>query len=415
MSDTVIDPLQQCAEAIGILTRTKKYPEEHGDALGVLSNAMTLLNERERELIERIRSQIVDSGNSYAARTEERRAIQAIEHQEALKRRPILTRMSDIQPESVRWLWDRRIACGKLSLLVGDPGVSKSTLTIDWVARVTQGKAFPYGGGLEEPANVVMLTAEDGLADTVHGRLTLAGADLKRVHVLEGVAAGTQVQQFDLEDIPMLEAAIEQKRAALVTVDPIVAYMGEKTNTDRDSAIRRVLRPIAKLAETHRVAIIGLMHLNKSEQRQVIYRVGGSIGFVGTARSTLLIVQDPANEDRRIIGRIKGNIGRRPPDLSYVLVDHGDLSSIRWEDQVSSVKVESFIGPPQDESRIADRSDAADFLETALKSGPSSATTLIKDARKAGICERTLRDAKRKLGVADEWVERTSYWRLPTS
>ena len=50
------------------------------------------------------------------------------------------------------------------------------------MARVTRGTAFPYGGGVQ-PTNAVMLTAEDGLADTVRGRLELAGADLDRAHI----------------------------------------------------------------------------------------------------------------------------------------------------------------------------------------------------------------------------------------
>jgi len=350
-----------------------------------------------------------------AAEVGERRAI--AEESRRPTREPILTRMSDVRPEDVKWLWDRRIPRGKLSLLVGDPGVSKSTLTIDWLARVTTANVFPFGGSVEEPANVVMLTAEDGLADTVHGRLTLADADLKRVHIFEGIAAGTQVQQFDLEDIPMLELVIERRRPAVVTIDPIVAYMGEKTNTDRDAAIRRVLKPVARLAEKYGIAIIGVMHLNKSEQRQAIHRVGGSIGFVGTARSTLLVVQDPANEDRRIVGRIKGNLARRPPDLAYTLIDHGDLAKIQWEEQVSPGRVESLIGIDQeDEKERADRSEAAEFLKSALKDGPAAAMELIKDAEKAGICERSLREAKRRLGVEDDWVGRTSYWRLlPTT
>jgi microcystin degradation protein MlrC len=190
--------------------------------------------------------------------------------------------------------------------------------------------------------------------------------------------------------------------------------MGEKTNTDRDAAIRRVLKPVAKLAQTHGVAIVGVMHLNKSEQRQAIHRVGGSIGFVGTARSTLLVVQDPSNEDRRIVGRIKGNLGRRPPDLAYTLIDHGDLAKIQWEAQASPGRVESLIGSdPEDENQRANQSEATEFLKAALKDGVRAAATgLFKDAEKAGICERSRRDAKRRLGVENDWVGRTSYWRL---
>ena len=135
---------------------------------------------------------------------------------------------------------------------------------------------------------------------------------------------------------------------------------------------------MAKLAETYNVAMLGLAHLNKSEQRQLIYRVGGSIGYVGQARSVLLVVQDPASPDRRIIGRIKGNLGRRPPDLAYQIVSHDDWSSLYWEAGASKVTVDSIINVGgDDENTRADRVDATDFLEEALKDGPVAATEIM--------------------------------------
>lgn len=43
----------------------------------------------------------------------------------------------------VEWLWTDRIPLGKVSLLIGNPGLGKSLLTIDMAARVTQGLQFP--------------------------------------------------------------------------------------------------------------------------------------------------------------------------------------------------------------------------------------------------------------------------------
>ena len=51
--------------------------------------------------------------------------------------------MSDVAPEQVEWLWRERIAIGKLTLLVGDPGQGKSFLTLDIAARVSRGAPWP--------------------------------------------------------------------------------------------------------------------------------------------------------------------------------------------------------------------------------------------------------------------------------
>jgi putative DNA primase/helicase len=53
------------------------------------------------------------------------------------------TLLSDVVEESVEWLWEGRIPLGKLTVIDGDPGTGKSTLTIDLAARVSTGRDMP--------------------------------------------------------------------------------------------------------------------------------------------------------------------------------------------------------------------------------------------------------------------------------
>ena len=78
-----------------------------------------------------------------------------------------LTRLADVEPERPLWLWPGHIPKGKIVLIDGDPATGKSTLALDIAAHVTTGAAWPDGSAGCEPANVLLLTAEDGLADTV--------------------------------------------------------------------------------------------------------------------------------------------------------------------------------------------------------------------------------------------------------
>lgn len=41
----------------------------------------------------------------------------------------VAVRASDLAPEEVHWLWEKRIPLGKLTLCAGDPGLGKSLLT----------------------------------------------------------------------------------------------------------------------------------------------------------------------------------------------------------------------------------------------------------------------------------------------
>lgn len=107
-----------------------------------------------------------------------------------LSLRPGLIRMADIQSERIRWLWRGRLALGKITLLDGDPGLGKSTATLDIAARVSTGAALPGERTGRAPAGVVLLSAEDDPGDTIRPRLEAAGADLRRICIRQGAPTG---------------------------------------------------------------------------------------------------------------------------------------------------------------------------------------------------------------------------------
>src|SRR5215471_9113232 len=82
----------------------------------------------------------------------------------------VVTPVADVAREQVRWLWPGRLPRGKLVVLDGDPALGKSTLTLDWSARITTGSPWP-DGSRPEKRGVVLASAEDGIADTIRPRL----------------------------------------------------------------------------------------------------------------------------------------------------------------------------------------------------------------------------------------------------
>lgn len=95
--------------------------------------------------------------------------------------------VQDVKAERVRWLWPRRIPRGKLVILDGDPGLGKSTVGLDLAARVSTASPFPDGSCTDYPADVIILSAEDSISDTIRPRLEAAGADLSRIRVFRSV------------------------------------------------------------------------------------------------------------------------------------------------------------------------------------------------------------------------------------
>ncbi|MGB6836938.1 MAG: AAA family ATPase, partial [Dehalococcoidia bacterium] len=171
---------------------------------------------------------------------------------------PILVRLADVERQEVEWLWEGRLPKGRLTILDGDPGVGKSWLALAIATAITRGTSLPGQESAGEPANVLLLTAEDGLADTVRARLEDMGADLKGVTVLTAVhdKEGNERHLSLVDNLAALDMALAPGGYGLVIIDPINAYLGIALDTHRDAALRSVLTPLAQLAERWGVAII---------------------------------------------------------------------------------------------------------------------------------------------------------------
>ena len=219
--------------------------------------------------------------------------------------------MADVQPESVTWVWPGRIPVGKLVIFDGDPGLGKSVLTLTIGAIVSRGGEWPDGTRCDEPGDVLIMSAEDGVADTIRPRLDAANADPDRVHVIE--------HGLTLADTDEIERHITETGARLLVVDVLMAYMPGDAYKDQD--VRKVLTRLSKVAERAGCTVLLLRHLNKRKGNEPIYRGGGSIGIVGAARAGFVVTRDPdLPEEVRILASVKNNLASSPKSLAYRLV-----------------------------------------------------------------------------------------------
>ena len=132
-----------------------------------------------------------------------------------------IIRMSEVETQTVEWLWEPYIPFGKVTIVQGNPGEGKTTFALRLAAACTTGRELPNMKPLP-PFNVIYQTAEDGLGDTVKPRLMEAEADLDRVLVIDEAK-----RELTLSD-ERIEKAIMQNGARLIILDPIQAYMGDK-------------------------------------------------------------------------------------------------------------------------------------------------------------------------------------------
>ena len=162
------------------------------------------------------------------------------------------------------------------------------------------------------------MSAEDDLYDTIRPRIDAAGGDTRRVIAFSTLtSAGVPVAIPD--DVPILEGIIAQADAALLVIDPLVAFLSPRHNVNSDQAVRQAFHSLKGLAERTGAAIVAVRHLNKSMTGNPLYRGGGSIGIIGAARCGLLLAADPDDPERRILASTKDNLGRPPPSLAFRL------------------------------------------------------------------------------------------------
>lgn len=333
------------------------------------------------------------------------------------------TYVSDVEREEIEWVWPGRIARGKLTLIDGDPGLGKSVLTLDMAARITTGTDWPDGHPCAE-GGVVLLSAEDGLADTIRPRLDEAGADTSRVLALDQVGDDPHaiVLPGDLEHVKAAIARIARERGIevrLVVVDPLAAFLSGDVNMHRDQDVRRALRPLAGLADRLRVAVVVIRHLNKSQGAPTIYRGGGSIGIVGAARIGLLVGADPEDEGRLVLAAVKDNLAAKPTALTYRIQDAHGVARVAWTGPTDLTAAQVVA------ARQEDSADTKTLIERVMKvlkdvlaDGPLEAKAARRQVHDGIVAsDRTIDEARRQaaveahrqgFGKGGRW-----YWSLP--
>jgi hypothetical protein len=329
----------------------------------------------------------------------------------------------EIKPQRVDWLWHRYIAFRKLTVFDGDPGLGKSTITLNLTARLSTGSPFPDGARPEGSYKVLLLSAEDGVEDTIVPRLEVAGANLANVDILDHVNDGSGPRPVELPgDLARVRKLVEDEGHALVVIDPLMAFLGGEVNAHRDQDVRRALYPLKLMAEATGCAVVAVRHLNKMTGASALYRGGGSIGIVGAARGGLLVAPDPDDKGRVVLAVSKSNLAKFPPSLAYHVVGDElyDTARIVWEGP-STHTAEDLLGRPLERPAEA-QDDAEAFLARELAKGPRQRQELYDLAEVAGLAWRTVQRAAAALEVKVDRIPEKgkkgrgpSWWSLPNT
>ncbi len=318
---------------------------------------------------------------------------------------PKLIRISDVTPEDVKWLCPPYIPLGKLTLLEGDPGVGKSWVCLAIAAAISIGHGIPGQTELGY-GQVILASAEDGLADTIRPRLDSMRADINAIHAIDGL--------FTLDDagFNLLEDKIREVVPILLIIDPLVAYLSGDMDINKANQVRYATSRLSKLAEKYGMAVLAIRHLTKGGNLKPIYRGLGSIDFTASARSVLLAGCDPDDPQIRGIVHIKSNLAPLGKPIVYELREDGFF----WTDHCD-LTADRIFAANEGENAL---DEAKSFLLDVLSEGEVPANDIYTQADNRGIAKRTLHRAEKELkivvaksGEPGEKGFRKWYWKLP--
>jgi archaellum biogenesis ATPase FlaH len=334
---------------------------------------------------------------------------------------------SDVMPESVDWAWDGRIPLGMLTLIVGQGGEGKSMETHRLAAGFSRG-TIP-GALFGTPVHVAIASAEDHRAVTIVPRLIAAGADLTYIHFVEAFDSDGDPDDIAIDgQIADLERTCRDGQIRVLLVDTVVAHIPTSTDTYKEQHVRAVLKPLSHMAERLDLAVVGVMHLNRREARDVLTRISGSGGFGNLARSVLLFAKDPEEaEDSpvRILAHAKCNVGRLQPTLRMRITERtidGRIATAHLVTDGESRLTTAQLLTPRGDLPALD--EAERFLTDRLSGHPEGVlSSALKDEAVNGlnIASRTLDRARSKLGVisfkpsgTDSAMSAKWLWKLPS-
>ncbi len=339
-------------------------------------------------------------------------------------RRVRFIRMTDEKDDVPVWAWSYdgkgRIPLGALALFAGRPGAGKSTGGRWIAASASTGTLAGHWEG--KPVNVAYIAAEESSKYVVKPGLRAAGADMNRVLIPKVDIGGEEVRFLSSHDMVDLTELMLEHEVKLVVVDPLMSTIGSKTDINRNNEVRSLVEPWAKLAETIDGVVLGIAHLNKSGNGDVVAGINGSSAFGEVARSVFGFAKDPdSDEGDRIMSQEKNSIGEEDLALTYrieskeVVTDSGKTAEVgrfviigNSDRSVGDVLRDS--ARPGGGEGASSTEELDTWLNAMLINGAVLATEIYTAADQAGFTKDKAKRAKTRLNIRAFRPENPGPW-----
>lgn len=333
-------------------------------------------------------------------------------------------RASQIEPREVFWTWRGWLPAGMVGLFAGRGGGGKSTIALEIAARCSRGGHLPDG----QPApllKTLIFAAEDSPEHTIIPRLIAMGADLERIHIVDGIARNDEDPGWVQlrAHVALIEQAVRAHDIGLVIIDPVSSYIGD-ANGDKESDVRAGIMPLVAMAERTGCSVLMIRHVSKAgDGAHAGSRVLGSTAWHDVPRVVWMLAdapdehqpdprEDGTRDIARVLGVVKSNLAAKPAARMCVQPVDGPL---RWKPDASPVTIDECFIAPSD--RSAKGKDAERWLTDYLRGGSKESGRLFADAKAEGMNEKTVRRTLKTLKAESFQIPGKMHggwsWRLP--
>ncbi|HEU4437678.1 MAG TPA: AAA family ATPase [Methylomirabilota bacterium] len=332
--------------------------------------------------------------------------------------------LDEFEERRMDWLWRPFLPRGHLSIVAGNAGEGKTTVLLDLAARLSRGAPLPGQAAAAPPGPSLIVNAEDGVEDTLKGRLRAMGADQAKVFAFDRHAKDALLPQLPDRVDEVERWLLENPGAHLVVLDPLDSFIPLRLDPHKSRDVRQSLDALVALAERFRVAIAVVAHIGKNTSvASALHRVLGSVGITAAARSVVGVGEQEDTGLRAVVQVKRNLVGREEPSFSFETqrLDPMDPDSpviVKWGEESWLTADDLWQPPARGHGRRPERrSEAEVWLDARLKPGAEAPAGLLQDeAEIDGINTRTLQRAAGRLGIeprkagpAAPWI-----WRRPS-
>lgn len=308
--------------------------------------------------------------------------------------------LTEVAVEKVDWLFEPYIPLGEVTLLVGDPGVGKSTVAQAIATAVTRGGSI--GGIPVKKGKVIFMSAEQSLSKITKPRFMQMQADMSQIVCPDEDDPNGDTKPFmlDFGGIQVLNEQAAAWGADLIVIDTMTAYIEAARDINTANSVREWMRKLIAVARANNLAILVLMHPNKTNSTNPLYKIMGSIDFVGAARSALYAGADSEDDEMRAVNHVKSNVGPKGKTLGYAI---DPVEGFLWVDGVH-LSIDRVLEPRTFKDSRGKREACEEWLRSLFRGEDTriDSTTLYEEAKMLGFSRNLLFELKPKLQLKTE-------------